>query len=398
MTSRSHRLIHVVGTSAGGHWFLLQASQLVGRGHQLLAVLPDEGPLADSLRGVGVEVRVVRFLGSSWRSLPRVARAQLELIWIMARHRPTVAHYHLFKAIIMGRIAAWIARVPVRISQWPGSAQFDVPILARLDRATVWMDDLVVGSCRDIAIRAGRAGASRTAVVYYGLDTSAWDVSAPELAQAHALVLEELGIPDPSTRLVGMVGYMYPTKSRAFREIGVKGHEVLIDAAALLVARLDDVHFVLVGDEFVGDGSYRAELEGRVKRLGLEGHVSFLGHRHDIARLTRAFDILVVPSMSESASYAAMQALLLERPVVGSRVGGIPDTVQHGETGMLVEPGSPQALAEGIAELLKSPSIREAMGRLGRRRVLERFDITKTVDDLEALYDRLVEQHAGAAR
>lgn len=396
MSRRTHRLIHVVGTSAGGDWFVLQATLLARRGHHLLAVLPDEGPLAASLRSAGVEVTIVRFKGRDWRSLPRVAKAQFELIWLMARYRPTIAHYHLFKAIIMGRIAAWVARVPVRISQWPGSAQFDVPILSGLDRATVWIDDLVVGSCRDIADRARDAGASRTAVIYYGLDTSVWDPSAPQLAMARESVLEELEIEDRSTRLVGMVGYMYPTTSRAFREIGVKGHEALIDAAAHLVKQTDDVHFVIVGDEFAGDGSYRAALERRAMRLGLAHRMSFLGHRHDIARLTRAFDILVVPSMSESASYAAMQSLLLERPVVGTRVGGIPDTVQHGETGVLVEPGSPRALAAGIAELLRSPPTRQAMGQLGRRRVLERFDITHTVEDLEGIYDQLVAEKIGA--
>jgi glycosyltransferase involved in cell wall biosynthesis len=93
--------------------------------------------------------------------------------------------------------------------------------------------------------------------------------------------------------------------------------------------------------------------------------------------------------MRESASYAAMQALLLRRPVVASRTGGLPDTVQHDETGLLVPPGEPAAFAAAIDRLLDAPQDRARMGRLGRERVLEHFDIGRTVDQVEAIY-RLV--------
>ena len=90
--------------------------------------------------------------------------------------------------------------------------------------------------------------------------------------------------------------------------------------------------------------------------------------------------------MEESASYAMVEALLMERGVVASNVGGLPDTVQHGETGLLVPPGDPSALAAAVTELLADPGRRREMGRLGRARCLRQFDISTTVASLEAIY------------
>jgi glycosyltransferase involved in cell wall biosynthesis len=289
----------------------------------------------------------------------------------------------------MSRIAGWLGGVPHRVSQWPGAVHRDIGVLRLLDRLSMPLDSVTLGSCEAIAEAYRRDGATRVDVVYYGLQTSEWDPASPVLAHAWEDVRAELSLPSDSL-VVTMVAHMYPTTIAAFRSVGVKGHETFIDAAADVTTQRPAAYFLVVGDELVGDGSYRAGLEAGARRLGLEGRLVFLGHRDDVARLIAASDIVAVPSMTESASYSAMQALLLHRPVVASRTGGLPDTVQHEETGLLVPPGDAVALAGAIVRLLDDPAAREGMGRLGRKRVRERFDTAPTIDRLEAIYRGLV--------
>src|SRR6266545_5679890 len=126
------------------------------------------------------------------------------------------------------------------------------------------------------------------------------------------------------------------------------------------------------------------------------GRLWFTGYRSDIASVMAGLDVVVNPSLEESACYTMVEALLMRRGVVASNVGGLPDTVQHGETGLLVPPGDPAALAVAVTELLADPGRRRTMGRWGRERCLRKFDINATVAQVEALYrDGLRELNRG---
>jgi glycosyltransferase involved in cell wall biosynthesis len=255
------------------------------------------------------------------------------------------------------------------------------------------LDSVTVGSCLAIAEAYRADGAARVDVAYYGLETAEWDPARPDLRHAREEVLAELSLASDS-QIVTMVAHMYPTSIPAFQSVGVKGHEAFIDAAIELSTAAPSARFLIVGDELSGNGSYRARLEARAARGGMGDRIIFLGHRADVARLMTASDVIAVPSLRESASYAAMEALLLNRPVVASRTGGLPDTVQHGETGLLVPPSDPRALSEAIGQLLGDATTRDRMGRLGRERVRDRFDIKRTVDQLETIYRRLAVKQA----
>ena len=115
----------------------------------------------------------------------------------------------------------------------------------------------------------------------------------------------------------------------------------------------------------------------------------FTGHRPDIAAVLAGLDVVAVPSMEESACYAVVEALLMGKGVVASNVGGLPDTIRHGHTGLLVPPGDPAALAAAITDLVTDPARRHHMAQTGRTECLHRFDIDTTVAHIEALY------HAG---
>ncbi|WP_240474220.1 glycosyltransferase family 4 protein [Intrasporangium chromatireducens] len=177
---------------------------------------------------------------------------------------------------------------------------------------------------------------------------------------------------------------MYPTRAKSFQEVGVKGHETFIDAAALARTKNEHLRFFIVGDEFVGDGSYRRALQRRAENRGVS--IEFLGHLDSMSDFLPAMDILSNPSVSESASYTVIEAALARRPVAATDVGGLTDSVIHGETGILVPAKDAQSLADAFLQLADDAGLRERLGQAGRRHVISRFDIATTTSDLERVY------------
>ncbi len=380
MTDRPLRILQITATATGGAWFRDQVTGLAALGHTVRAVLPGEGPLARQLRAAGIGVTVVPFGGSRMRQLPRIVTAEARLVRLIREFGPDVIHAHLLKAVISGRLAGLAAPPALGVSQLPGTVHLRSPLLRWLDRATLLADDLVLGSCQAIASQYRAMGARRVAVSYYGCDVHRFDPRTPGAA-----FRREFGL-TRDTPTAGMLAHMYPTRLRAFQAAGVKGHEVFLDAAPLILARVPGARLFVIGDELSGDGGYRRRLEARAAALGLADRVIFTGHRADVAALLAGLDVVAVPSISESASYALVEALLMERGVVASDVGGLPDTVRHGETGLLVPPGDPAALAAAVVRLLADPAKRRQLGRQGRSRCLRQFDIEATVAQLAALY------------
>jgi glycosyltransferase involved in cell wall biosynthesis len=159
-----------------------------------------------------------------------------------------------------------------------------------------------------------------------------------------------------------------------------KGFSVLIDAAASLVGLDRSTGVVLFGD-----GPERAELEQRIASLGLRERFVVPGFRPDLDRLIGAADVVVLPSFTEGLPNVALEASAAGVPVVATSVGGTPEVITDGETGILVPPGEPAALATGIAELLRDPAMRGRMGAAGRQRMREHF----TFEAQASAYSRL---------
>jgi glycosyltransferase involved in cell wall biosynthesis len=223
-------------------------------------------------------------------------------------------------------------------------------------------------------------GARSVAVSYYGCDVHRFDPAASPDA-----FRREFGLTD-DTPAVGMVAYMYPSKLRDFRQVGVKGHEVFIDSVPLILRQHPEAVFFVVGDELVGDGKYRRSLEDRAARLGVADRIRFTGFRTDISSVMAGLDVLVNPSMDESACYTVVEALLMRKGVVATDVGGLPDTVRHGRTGLLIPPADPPALADAVSALLADPAARLHMAGQGRELALRQFDIAGTVGQVNGLY------------
>lgn len=368
--------LHVAYLSAGlrrrGYETTLVAGTLA-RGEDSMAYVADE-----------LEVPILTLPELSREiSLPRDLRAALRLAALIRRLRPHILHTHTAKAGAVGRIAALLAgraRPPIVVHTFHGHVlrgYFD-PLRSALFRALERLlaqasTALVAVSpeVRDDLVALGVAPAERFTVIRLGIDL-ARRVRPEEEERARARRM--LGIP-PGRFTVGWIGRM----------TGVKRSEDVLVAFRRLRERHGDACLCLVGD-----GPERERLERRAHELGIMRHCLFLGYQSDVAPFYAAFDVLLLPSANEGTPVSAIEALAAGRPVVATRVGGVPDVVRDGEDGFLVEPGDLEALAERLALLAAEPERRRQMGDRGRRRVLARYGVERLVDDVDRLYRSLL--------
>lgn len=164
--------------------------------------------------------------------------------------------------------------------------------------------------------------------------------------------------------------------------VGHKGQKHLIDAMPLVLRDVPDAHLVIFGE-----GDLRAPLERQVKHLGVDKHVLLPGFREDVLSLTKSADLFVMSSVTEGLGSTVLDAMAMGLAVVGTRAGGIPEAVVHGETGELVEAGEAGPLAASIVKLLKDRDLSRAYGEAGRTRVRERFGVDRLVEGTLAAYD-----------
>jgi len=208
----------------------------------------------------------------------------------------------------------------------------------------------------------------RVRVVHNFLDLERFDSSV----QSRETLFE--GIADKS--LIGFVGALHP----------IKGLESFLDALVEVFPKDPDSLAVIVGAEKIVD--YSEGLRERARGLGILERVRFIGHRDDIPSVMKSLDILVVPSLSEPFGYVNIEAGAAAKPVVATRVGGIPEIVVDGETGILVEPENSEQIAEACLKLLKDKELRLRMGDAGRIRVEKFFSIEYGLARFEKIFER----------
>jgi glycosyltransferase involved in cell wall biosynthesis len=182
---------------------------------------------------------------------------------------------------------------------------------------------------------------------------------------------------EPETKLVTMVGSLTRRK----------GVDDLLRSASLIRDAVPTARYLLVGR-----GDQRRLLEEIVRRLDLTEHVRFLGFRRDVPEILNSSDVLVLPSHWEGFGLVTLEAMNAGLPVVGTRRGAIPEVVRNGETGLLVPPKDPEALATALIRLLSNPERARAMGRAGLSRLRREFDMEKAVRAHDELYVELLRE------
>ncbi len=170
-----------------------------------------------------------------------------------------------------------------------------------------------------------------------------------------------------------------------------KGHEDLLRAAAIVQLQVPNVKWLIVGDcPPSQQGGIRERMVALSQELGLDGAVIFTGWQRDVPSVVQACDIVTLPSHSEGLGRAVLEAMALRKPTVGTWVGGLPEVIVEGETGLLVPAKAPQALAAAFLALLGDPERAKRMGLEGRRRIEERYEMRRLAHRWEALYDELL--------
>lgn len=300
--------------------------------------------------------------------------ALLYLYRLIRAAQVDVVHTYLYsRSSVYGRLAAILARVPVviademgRVGRYPWKRRVAERLLAR------FTDHFVTPSqaTRAELMRLDRLPPSRVTVVYPGVDAKQFVVE-----EEPATVRRSLGLPDQGA-VIGVLARLDPIKRHADL-IAAFPHILQVAPATQLL--------------FIGDGPAAPELHRLVQETGVAGQAHFLGARRDIPWILRALDLLVLPSQQEGLPNSILEAMAAGVPVVATWVGGIPEVVIDGETGLLVPPRDPMALAKAVNSLLTNPEVRQRMGAQGRARVKVYFTNQRTAAELDALYRRLLQ-------
>lgn len=173
-----------------------------------------------------------------------------------------------------------------------------------------------------------------------------------------------------------------------------KGHQELLEAISILVGSRPRLKLIVVGEVAFWEDNYEQQLKQQAAELGVADRVVWTGFRTDVPDLLRLCDVFVLPSVNEPFGRAIIEAMAVGCPVVATDSGGVPEVVQDGETGMLVPPGEPEALAQAIETLLADPGKAEQMGRAGLSRAREKFNADRVARQVQQLYERVLSRRA----
>lgn len=301
--------------------------------------------------------------------------------------RIDLLHTHSSKAGILGRLAAFLAGVPVivhTVHGWsfnptqPAAVRLAYIGLERL--AAALTDRLVVVAAvnRDKGLALGIGRRERYRVVHSGIDMETFRV--PRVPRA--VMRRSLGF-TPGHIVVGTLACLKPQKAPLD----------FVRAAAAAHARDARLRFVIAGD-----GELRPQVEALVQELGLQGVLKLLGWRRDVVDLLHAMDLFLLTSLYEGLPRAVLQAMAAGIPVVATAVDGTPEVIEDQRSGLLVPPASPEAAARAVLDLATKGVLRRTCVAGARRRLTESFDVRRMVRDLDGLYLSLLEGPLGRAR
>ncbi|MBW1857154.1 MAG: glycosyltransferase family 4 protein [Deltaproteobacteria bacterium] len=301
-------------------------------------------------------------------------KAFVTLIKIFREERPHIVHTHTSKAGLLGRWAAFLAKIPVIIHTphghvfWGYFNKWMTSFYIFLERFTAHITDKIITLNeheKKDNLRFKIAPEDRFLSVHSGVDLDTFFNVSIDPAEMKM----NLGIAD-NAFVVGTVG----------RLTSIKGHRYLIEAAKEIVATKHDINFV-----FLGDGELLEGLEKMASELSIRKNVRFLGWRPDVAEVISIFDIFVLPSLNEGMGKVLVEAMTLGKPIVASNIGGIPDLIIQGENGLLVPVADAKALASGIEFLLKNPKKRKEMGEKGKK-IAASYSLDSMMQKIDQLY------------
>ncbi|HBC46550.1 MAG TPA: hypothetical protein DEO84_08240 [candidate division Zixibacteria bacterium] len=341
---------------------------------KLLAVVLNEGRLSERLRQSGVEVIVIDETKHSFVSLRN------ELIKVLNGRNIDILHSHRYKENLL---AAWVRRkcqIKYLVQTVHGIEERRTGIIKLKSRLTTLINiynsqrhfDRVIAVSSEIKKRLENQYRSDQIVMIH----NCIEVSNLAPIKSPSLVKAELKI-DAGNLIVGTVGRLVP----------VKGYEIFLQMAKILVTNHRNLTFLLVGD-----GPLKRELEKMAGDIGLGGRVLFTGFREDVLSMVNCLDLFVMSSYHEGIPMALLEAMALKKAVVSTAVGGIMEVIENGISGLLVKSGDPQLLAEACESPLDSAEFRQRLGCAAATRINREFSIDNQLRETLIMYQELIEK------
>ena len=298
------------------------------------------------------------------------AWAILRLAYGMKRHKCRLVHFHDAHSVAVGSAAASLAKVPVRVI----SRNVDFPIKKNLLSQMKYTKniDVIIAVSHGIkkVLVDGGIAPSLVKVIPDGIDYSPFEEAA-----SSQYLRQELDF-EPEDFLVGIVAHLADHK----------GHKYLIKATEILKEKAPQIKVIIVGE-----GPLRMELDRLVKQTHVEDIVFFLGFREDVPHILASLDLFVLSSYLEGMGSSILDAMASRLPVVATKVGGIPEVVVNGETGLLVPPRSPAALAKAILKIYKDRGLGSRLGQRGYEVVHQKFSAEAMAAKVIREYERIAQ-------
>jgi len=384
------RVLHLVKTSDGARWAAEQAKVLTRLGVEVHVALPQpRGEAVPFWEDAGAIVHIVD-TGLPVRHPWKWSETQSRITGLIDMVQPDIIHSHFVSTTLAMRLALTGKRASIpRVFQVPGPLHLEHALYRNADIRSAGTGDYWIASSRYIASLYARSGVPnrRVYLSYYGMTFESF------VAKRLSGFRQRLDIRD-DVRVVGGISYMYPPKYYLGQTTGLKRHEDLIDALGIVCRDRPDVIGLIIGGEWGSGTSYRNRLRERAQRIAGD-RIVFQDRipAGTAAQIWPQFDCVVHVPISENCG-GVVEPLASRVPTIASRVGGLPEVVFEGETGWLVPPRTPKLVAAAIHEALDNPNEGKRRAELGRRLVLDMFDVHRTGQEIAEVYSAILDNSA----
>ncbi len=356
-------------------------------------ILPSEGPFSKELRKINVNVKILHLPLNLLRFKRRSELKSflslifyffsLQIFLLRLRSYLKKNRFHLIltntmKAHFYGSLAAWLCSTPViwRFHDLLSSADFSPWVIKsiiffgkRFPRKILAVSSLT----KDYLVKHGLKQ-DKIEVIYSGIDHE-----LIEIKNVSKNIKDELKL-ENQVKLVGCIGRIIPQK----------GQHSLLQAIPGVIKEYPETFFLIIGDFFLKEETYKKELLEMIKKNGIEKSVTFTGFRTDIGDVIRSLDIVVFPSTApESFGLSILEAMALGKPVIATRVGGVWEMIEDRMNGILIEPNHPEQITEQIIHLLSHKEICDRMGQRAQETVMQKFSLKNCIGEMEKAFDSM---------
>jgi len=308
--------------------------------------------------------------------------AFIRIFNLIRKEKPHIVHTHMAKAGVLGRLAATLLRVPVKVHTFHGHVFHSYFSAAKtktflfIERIIAkFTDQIIVVSVKikdEICERFRLTEKEKISVIGLGLDLKQFE----NISKNGNGFKKKLGI-NKDALLVGIIG----------RLTAVKNHRLFLDAIGLLKEEVPDLNANFL---IIGDGELREELESYATALNIKDWIRFVGWQKDMPAVYADLDIVTLTSFNEGTPLALIEAAASQKAVIATSVGGVPDLFENGKTGLLIKSNDPLQLKDVILTLLRDEQLRKKLGQAGRLHVCDTYSKERLIKDIRNCYKRLL--------